>query len=280
MPHTLRINSFVNDADRGRANQWFADVNNALTQQTKLIHQLTDNKIDSEPDRLVVQHVSIFQHFADPSEDQLLTANEPIMPLGENLPVHADGDVFMTAIPTISAPDRSGQILFMHNTGTSTISLQDASILPGSNLRLHGQYLYLGANEAAIFMEVSGEWVLHGYAVSSPNFSSLHVGPGNAIFTGFIYQTNAAKAVDMQNMILRGTATVFDREGFRNAISAAVQNHVHDFTASGSVPYSYVIPGAFEGLDDDGNPIFGAPSTVNVNIPFTVTGTTGLERLP
>lgn len=305
MPQNIRINDFSHDADRGRANQWFADVNNALTQQTKLIRQLTNDKIDAEPDTLTVTHVNVFQHFADPSELQELEASVPIMPLGENLPVSAGSNITLTATPTISMPDRSGQILFIHNVGPGKVTLQDESLYTGSLLRLGGTNFDIGPNEAAIFMEVSGEWVLHGYGISDPRFDSLRarrviVGAddvpagnnsifyvngtsrfeGNAFFNGFIYQFNPSKAVDMQNMILRGSATVMDQAGFRTAIDAAQKNHVHDFTASGSVPYSYVLPGAFEGLDPDGNPIFGAPETVNVNIAFTITGTTQTERQP
>lgn len=305
MPQQLKVNDFSRTADKGRANQWFADANSEFMTLRKLIHKLTTDKIDDAPDTLTVTHVNVFQHFADPSEMQVLAADTPIQPLGENLPVFTDFNLTMTARPTISAPDRSGQILFLHNRGTATVTLQDEANMPDSTLRMGGTNLDIGANEAAVFMEVAGAWVLHGYGVSDPRFDSLRarrvivgaddVPVGSTVIfyvngtsrfesdiyaNGFIYQFNPSKAVDMQNMILRGTATVFDREGFRNAISAAVQNHVHDFTASGSVPYSYVIPGAFEGLDDDGNPLFGAPSTVNVNIPFSVTGTTGLERLP
>ena len=273
MSHHFKANDLTHPADRANLNQWVVNTNAEITALQKLIKTLTVNKIDAEPDKLTVTHVNIYQHFADPSETQTLTAASTIMPLGENLPIQSETGIALTSTPQIYPPDRQGQILFIHNVGAYLITFQDEANFAGSNLRLHGALFDLDANEAAIFMEVNGEWVLHGFAVSSVHLRQMRV-TGDAIFTGYIYQSNPSKAVDMQNMILRGTATITDQAGFRAAIDAAQRNHVHDFTASGTITVPLL---GYDGLDGMGVPTFSVNPT---DFTITLSGTTSIEHQP
>ncbi|MBU2580085.1 hypothetical protein KKF19_04005 [Patescibacteria group bacterium] len=112
--------------------------------------------------------------FTSPNTTQVLTASTTaIVSTNSLLNISSDADYVMIGTPTI-ASSTQGQILYIQNTGSFTIELQDNSVLSGSSIFHGGTNGVLAPDQimTLVFMEDVGGWMIQSHPNSPVNVSS------------------------------------------------------------------------------------------------------------